>query len=337
MSIEGRTEERNTLKGSVRAIPLIDKTLTKDGQCADAKAVGDRFQEQDLIFNEAIGKAEANFNSEIARAEEEIRTSMVTMKDDLNNIISEEISRAENSEAEIIETMSKSDLAINERIDRLGNELTGGIRDTNTRLDDLSDVVSGNEELFGGSIADLSEHVDQMEAKLSVVTDKQMIKIIKTDNTTNYDDAKNTFLPITGTVVEEISDDTSLLEYHQSVVDVGDRTGVTAHGVLVGYGVSKVRVTANIRYKNNSSSNSVLHTYINVIRKDGTEIIRQGVASSVIDSYQTQHISNVIEVFDGDFIFLNSYKATAGRDIDVVSDYNGTYLIVEALEVFGDE
>lgn len=40
------------LNGDVRTIPLIDKTLTIEGKCADAKATGDRFDAQAAIIEE---------------------------------------------------------------------------------------------------------------------------------------------------------------------------------------------------------------------------------------------------------------------------------------------
>jgi len=41
MSVEGTVENSHVLKGKIKSIPSVDKTLTKEGSPADAKAVGD--------------------------------------------------------------------------------------------------------------------------------------------------------------------------------------------------------------------------------------------------------------------------------------------------------
>lgn len=41
MSLEGTARTLEVLKGRIAGIPAIDKTLTKAGKCADAKATGD--------------------------------------------------------------------------------------------------------------------------------------------------------------------------------------------------------------------------------------------------------------------------------------------------------
>lgn len=337
MSIEGKVESSEILQGAITTVPLIDKTLTKTGECADAKAVGDRFQEQEMYFNQVISETETDINKGIGRLETNINATIENKTNSLNNKIDEEIARSQQAEESISQRVAELDTNLNDTITSKFDSAMDVTTEHGTRLDTLEQTVAENSETFSGGLEEVGTRLNELEMAVDVSVEKPVLKIIKTDNATNYDDSKNTFIPFIGTFDEEIKDNTGLLSYSQLVVDVGDRTGVTAHGILVGYGVSRVRVTASVRYQNKSSSNTVLHTYLNVIRKDGTEVIRQGVASDTINSYQTQTIDTVIDVFDGDFIFLNSYKATAGRDIDVISDYNGTYLIVEALEVFGDE
>ena len=50
--MDGNVTENQTLnniKGKIVVIPSVDATLTKDGQAADAKVVGDRFTEWELL------------------------------------------------------------------------------------------------------------------------------------------------------------------------------------------------------------------------------------------------------------------------------------------------
>ena len=43
--------ERPTLRGKIKAVPRIDGTLTKEGWCADAKAVGDALRNEQRAVN----------------------------------------------------------------------------------------------------------------------------------------------------------------------------------------------------------------------------------------------------------------------------------------------
>lgn len=50
MSVTGNAEQSNVLKGRITGVPKIDKTLTKAGECADAKVVGDALKQNNRVF-----------------------------------------------------------------------------------------------------------------------------------------------------------------------------------------------------------------------------------------------------------------------------------------------
>lgn len=50
--MDGKITTPAALNGDVRTIPLIDKTLSIEGQCADAKKTGDAFAEQGALIND---------------------------------------------------------------------------------------------------------------------------------------------------------------------------------------------------------------------------------------------------------------------------------------------
>lgn len=80
------------LNGEVRTIPLIDKTLTIEGACADAKATGDRFGAQAAIIEEnarANAEAVADINSRLSDAYDDINQNHRMIMDDVKPELAE--------------------------------------------------------------------------------------------------------------------------------------------------------------------------------------------------------------------------------------------------------
>lgn len=166
-----------------------------------------------------------------------------------------------------------------------------------------------------------------------------IVKLMKVSDTTNYDDSKNTFLPLNGNEIMTdnlINDMNKNLIGETQTVSVGDRENVVTWGVLIGDNVNLVRVDGCVRYRNQGESGCNLHTYLDVLNMNDTDKIvnKNAVASNYIskDHYVTQHINTIISVKKDDFIFLQSYKGDANRNIDVLAgEYGSTYLCVEAI------
>lgn len=74
MSFQGSLEPEKVLRGRMTGIVVIDKTLSLEGACADAKAVGDALKEKD----EKIKKISENI--ETARKDMEPKIKILSVK-----------------------------------------------------------------------------------------------------------------------------------------------------------------------------------------------------------------------------------------------------------------
>jgi hypothetical protein len=130
--IEGKVETTlNKLKGKIHYIdiPPIDKTLTKEGQCADAKAVGDAFETVEGKFKEV--------NTEISDLHDEIKGTNV---------------------GGIVEKVSSGNLS-------LSNSNAGGLKvlnlygkseqGENPSPDNVQPIVSAGQMLIDGVVSDV--------------------------------------------------------------------------------------------------------------------------------------------------------------------------------------
>ena len=70
MSLEGYAENEQNLKGKLEKIPSVDRTLTVDGDCADAKVVGDKLRAMDLRIDDIDPHFAKNVNFDNTNLEE---------------------------------------------------------------------------------------------------------------------------------------------------------------------------------------------------------------------------------------------------------------------------
>ena len=169
-----------------------------------------------------------------------------------------------------------------------------------------------------------------------------IMKMSKAGGTTNYSTSKNTFFPFVGEVNLKIVDrdpimGSRLFAAHTMAVSSGDRENEETTGIIFNRHCEAVRLVGSVRYRNNDSS-CLVHTYINKLSAGSTQATTIGVVScSAYGSYTSHTFEDIISVEPGDFIFLSSYKGTASRDIDVMSSYGETYLIVEVIKRYAEE
>lgn len=190
------------------------------------------------------------------------------------------------------------------------------------------------------------------------------VKMQLTDDLTNFLDNQNSFAPFfaTSTTVgkilltgkgvadviptnkgadselnnTELNVDNSLLVSVQSV-PFSDTRNKAAYVIEIGDNVHEIRVSTNIKYKNEASSSTQIHTYIwRAYSHDGTAetiIDRVAVDSSLIGAgdIETHYTSTIIKVNKGDKLWIGSFKGTAARDIDILYGYGGAQFIVEAI------
>ena len=163
--------------------------------------------------------------------------------------------------------------------------------------------------------------------------------MIKGASETNYSSSYTTFAPFNASVAADVAFPAKgNLTYGTSTITAGDRT-LEVWGIIIGENINTVRVSCAVRYKNGDSSGCNLHTYLgNGFGGDGVNKINpiRGLASNYIngDGYITQNINTIMDVQEGDFLYLYAYKASASKNIDVLADdypYAATYMCVEAI------
>lgn len=153
-------------------------------------------------------------------------------------------------------------------------------------------------------------------------------KITLDADVTNYSTTNTAFHPFSGTIKSVLSG--GGLSYTTKTLDYGDRTNQTVKGILVGSGVNVIRLSAMVRYLNNSSSTSALHTYIVRVR-NGANIIFGTAVNTIGAVRMSQVVDTITSVQEGDFFFVYSYKGAASRDIDVIADYYATCFTANAI------
>lgn len=111
----------------------------------------------------------------------------------------------------------------------------------------------------------------------------------------------------------------------------GDRSSVSTYGVEIGSGVSLVKINFSERFTNGTTK---MHIAGNVyIQRNNTTtpvyVISDTVGSG--DRY-TVSGSHLIEVQEGDFIFIAGYKATKSASLTVEKDYSSTSFYIESIQ-----
>ena len=115
------------------------------------------------------------------------------------------------------------------------------------------------------------------------------------------------------------------LTYFKRNLKYGDRTGTApVYGVQVGKGVSYVSVKPNIRYLNNETSTYSVSTII-VRRRNDVEERVAGASETIVSSGRhTSTPQYIVDVQEGDLLYVLSHKATKTADIEVISTNGNT-------------
>lgn len=157
-------------------------------------------------------------------------------------------------------------------------------------------------------------------------------KIVKKDDTTNYSTSYNYFDPLTGTVETTSNMGEHIYQDSMTFPTYGDRSNYTVTGIRIGANVNCVRVYGSVRYINNDDTNVAVHTIVFRHRADsGSNISQTIVGVNIGKARLSETFSTVIEVQEGDFIALQSYKGASSRDIDVLHTSYATQMCVEAI------
>lgn len=117
----------------------------------------------------------------------------------------------------------------------------------------------------------------------------------------------------------------------RKAVSFEDRTDYNVTGVTIGKNVSRIKATAEVRYRNMHSEDMSISTIIYRCRSEIAEAF-SGASQSVITLYRyTCNLTGYIDVEEGDFIFCGSYKTVKGSKVTAQATDNATRLIVECV------
>lgn len=188
-------------------------------------------------------------------------------------------------------------------------------------------VGNGKPAKFTGDV--IFDNAANVRKNLGLLGAYHFIEIIKDGSTTDFSSSYQYFDPL-----QTISDwyvvGDSLYSGSYKFATYGDRSDYTAKGIYVGANVKSVRIDASVRYLNNESDNTVISTFLYRIR-NGTSTILGYTTGNYGNERAVHIISALAGVQEGDFFYLQSYKGTAARNIDVIADYKSTKMIVEAI------
>ena len=147
--MDGKLTTPAALNGDVRTIPLIDKTLTIEGTCADAKATGDRFGAQAAIIEEH-GRKIADNAAAIQRlsAENGVQDTTLGEHKALIDGNATKIAAAENNIGELHRKATEATDAIgdmNEQVETNKQaiaELESAVKANESTISNIGDAVS---------------------------------------------------------------------------------------------------------------------------------------------------------------------------------------------------
>lgn len=183
--------------------------------------------------------------------------------------------------------------------------------------------------LLGANGTRLYDLLEQMASKIN---ERHYIKIRNTNDVTDYSSSYNYFCPLAGgPTVESRRGNLSMTS--KTLATFGDRTNQVVTGVLIGKGISQVRVSASVRYLNKETASRTIQTMMQRRRGAdlGTSVAFATAANRIGNERLVQSLSTILTVAEGDFICIQGWKDLASADIDVIHSYYATQLVVEAI------
>lgn len=251
--MDGKLTTPAALNGEVRTIPLIDKTLTIEGKCADAKATGDRFGAQAAIIEEHGRKIADNAAAiQSLRAENGVQDVTLGEHKTLIEGNAKKIAAAENSIGELHRMATEAENAINE----LEEKLTAGeesIADIYGRLDEQAEGINDNSSMITREVKpDLETAKNDIEVLKSNVANIEEAAAAEKESLQNDLAVKIFDVPIT---TEKITDAftsyyVKSLRFCHAVLDFYVDEEIHAGEVVFG-GLPKPAVNANVPVFNN--------------------------------------------------------------------------------------
>lgn len=143
----------------------------------------------------------------------------------------------------------------------------------------------------------------------------------------------NSKLLDTNIITAELSDDlsvtaTSGLIPLNNAIKIGNKLSLSNNKIIIGSGVSKVKISGNMRMS--TTSTSALGVNLNIFRNGIEYVASNRTSLSGYDGISTA--TRLVEVQEGDEITLNYWKSNSTTAMIIMSGYGSTYLTVEVVK-----
>ena len=191
---------------------------------------------------------------------------------------------------------------------------------------DTSNVFAQYESMFNDWFSELEVELDGNVAanlETQILANKRDIDTIKAV----YNDVITAYLSENQELAANTStNDISLIEYNKN----GNKFSVSEGKIVIGSGISKVKVSGQVRVQNTHATNN---TAMNLYIYKNSSIVSTGRIGSVANNGGTGGIFTLpilIDVEEGDTISIAVWKAT-GIPVTVSASTNSTYLTVESV------
>lgn len=215
----------------------------------------------------------------------------------------------------------------------IGIEYGKVLKDPTEKIKNIDKKTKQNES----DIRYFDVQIKKIKSQLNKTSDyvPSAIQIYKTADETSYSTSYTAFCPFNDDV-EVFNVNYGNLSLKTKTVSYGDRENNTVYGVEIGKGISVVRAFSNVFLYKEAGTQVAVQSYLHRIRtnSDGTvSNVAYALGTSTITiGRQTLTVEALINVKEGDFIFIHCYKGRADEKVDVRSAYRGTNLIVESIK-----
>lgn len=172
MSLEGSATNLSELKGKITSIPAIDRTLTKEGWCADAKAVGDAIAAVETASDKVDRSGDTMYGALNMGNNKIIRVATPTDNTDVANkaYVDSAVQNADNASKGYV------DEAVAEVNTALGELETTTKEYADTMLPLAGGTMTGAIEMSGNAVTGLAEPTADSDAATKAYADQMLPK-----------------------------------------------------------------------------------------------------------------------------------------------------------------
>lgn len=160
------------------------------------------------------------------------------------------------------------------------------------------------------------------------------IQVRATETEDDYSTSKNYFMPFfSGTAPTVYSETKGNLTLETDSVTFGDREDQTVYGIRIGANINMVRINTMVYFFNNTATGSTVMAPI--YRWRNGESTAYTLATTTVKYGEVTYASccptAIVDVEEGDFIFVGAYKGVASCEVGIGYANGRTTMIVEAI------